>query len=63
MTTTNNERTIMSDDDKIRLQLQVDVINWSSEIEKLNIKIENVTKLTELINLVDDATKIKNDEK
>lgn len=49
----------MSDDDKIRLQLQVDVIFWFNEIKKLGVDIKNVTKLNELSQLVEEATKIK----
>lgn len=52
----------MSDDDKIRLQLQVDVIFWLSEIKKLGVNTKNVTKLNELSHLVEDATKIKTTE-
>lgn len=58
-TSTNTERTGMSDDDKIRLQLQVDVIFWFNEIKKLGVDTKNVTKLNELSQLVEEATKIK----
>lgn len=53
----------MSDDDKIRLQLQVDIISWSTEIEKLGIKRENIEKLADLIQLVEQSTKIKISDK
>uniref|UniRef100_A0A336KZD7 Conserved oligomeric Golgi complex subunit 2 n=1 Tax=Culicoides sonorensis TaxID=179676 RepID=A0A336KZD7_CULSO len=48
----------MSDDDKIRLQLQVDVIYWTNEIETFGITKSQVKKLVELIKFVEDATKI-----
>uniref|UniRef100_A0A336MWJ2 Conserved oligomeric Golgi complex subunit 2 n=1 Tax=Culicoides sonorensis TaxID=179676 RepID=A0A336MWJ2_CULSO len=48
----------MSDDDKIRLQLQVDVIYWTNEIETFGITKSQVKKLLELIKFVEDATKI-----
>ncbi|XP_063696542.1 conserved oligomeric Golgi complex subunit 2 [Culicoides brevitarsis] len=53
-----NERQGMSDDDKIRLQLQVDVIYWSREIEKFGIPQKKIPKLTELLKCVEEATKI-----
>ena len=53
------ERTVMSDDDKIRLQVQVDVIHYTNEIEIFQIGRSQVDKLPELIQLVEEATKIK----
>lgn len=53
----------MSDDDKIRLQLQIDVIFWSTTIGKMGINNSDIDKLTELLCLVEDATKIKIEEK
>lgn len=50
---------IMTDDDKIRLQLQVDVVYWAHAIESLGINVNNVEKLNDLINLVEGATKLK----
>lgn len=49
----------MSDDDKIRLQLHVDICAWCDEIEKLGLNRKSVDKLTELIQLVEESTKIK----
>lgn len=49
----------MSDDDKIRLQLHVDICAWCDEIEKLGIDRNSIDKLTELIQLVEESTKIK----
>lgn len=49
----------LSDDDKIRLQLHVDIIHWHQEIEKLDINRSSINKLNELISLAKDATKIR----
>uniref|UniRef100_A0A1L8DVS8 Conserved oligomeric Golgi complex subunit 2 n=1 Tax=Nyssomyia neivai TaxID=330878 RepID=A0A1L8DVS8_9DIPT len=56
------ERSGMTDDDKIRLQLQVDVIFWVAEIEKLGIKRSQIDRLPQLIRLVEDSTKIRTEE-
>lgn len=61
--TSSTDRQIMSDDDKIRLQLQVDVIHWTTEIDKFGIIRLDVEKLVDLTNLVEDATKIKISDK
>lgn len=53
----------MSDDDKIRLQLHVDICAWCDEIEKLGVNRSTVDKLNELIQLVQESTKIKIAEK
>lgn len=57
-TTAPNERQGMSDDDKIRLQLQIDVIHWTKEIENFGILQTKVSKLSELNKCVEYATKI-----
>lgn len=49
----------MSDDDKIRLQLHVDICAWCDEIEKLGVDRHSVDRLTELVQLVEESTKIK----
>lgn len=49
----------MSDDDKIRLQLHVDICTWCEEIEKLGIERKAINKLNELIKMVEECTKIK----
>lgn len=53
----------MSDDDKIRLQLHVDIVTWTAGIEKLGINRNQVDKLTILIGLVEESTKIRSLEK
>lgn len=53
----------MSDDDKIRLQLHVDITAWSNGIEKLGIDRKSIDKLNDLIQLVDGFTKAKIQEK
>jgi conserved oligomeric Golgi complex subunit 2 len=50
---------VMSDDDKIRLQLHVDVIHWTQEVEKFGLDRATVTKLPDLVRLVEEATKIR----
>lgn len=51
----------MSDDDKIRLQLHVDISTWTNEIEKLHVDRNSVDKLNELNELVESCTRIKID--
>lgn len=53
----------MSDDDKIRLQLNVDIYAWCDEIEKMGIHRNSIDKLPELIQLVEESTKIKVSDK
>lgn len=47
----------MTDDDKIRLQLQVDVLHWQEQIAILGIPTP--AKLTALLKLVEDFTKLR----
>lgn len=49
----------MTDDDKIRLQLQVDVIHWSDAILQLGVRQSQVDQLSDLINLVEESTKLR----
>lgn len=51
----------MSDDDKIRLQLHVDISTWTKEIEKMHVDRNSVDKLNELNELVQSCTRIKID--
>lgn len=53
----------MSDDDKIRLQLHVDICAWCDEIEKLGIERNAIDHLNDLVQLVEESTKIKVTEK
>lgn len=55
----NSSTSGMSDDDKIRLQLHVDVVSWCGGIEKMGINRQAINKLNELIQLVEGFTKIK----
>lgn len=59
----NASATGISDDDKIRLQLHVDICAWCDEIENLGIDRHSVDKLIELIQLVEESTKIKISDK
>ncbi|GAB0097420.1 Conserved oligomeric Golgi complex subunit 2 [Sergentomyia squamirostris] len=58
----STERSGMTDDDKIRLQLQVDVISWVGEIEKIGLKRNQIDKLEDLIRLVEESTRIRSEE-
>ncbi|XP_017141250.1 conserved oligomeric Golgi complex subunit 2 [Drosophila miranda] len=49
----------MSDDDKIRLQLRVDVTTWSQELSKLNFQATQFDQLLQLTNMVEDSIKLK----
>ena len=49
----------MSDDDKIRLQLQIDIMYYVKYIEGQQLKREEIDSLLTLINLIGDITKIK----
>ncbi|XP_039960205.1 conserved oligomeric Golgi complex subunit 2 [Bactrocera tryoni] len=51
--------TTMSDDDKIRLQLHVDVIAWTGELAKMGLMPSQVDDLLELNNIVEASTKLK----
>lgn len=53
------DRQSMSDDDKIRLQLQIDISFYVHYIERLELKKEEVDSLVTLVNLIDDITKVK----
>ncbi|XP_037946557.1 conserved oligomeric Golgi complex subunit 2-like, partial [Teleopsis dalmanni] len=49
----------MTDDDKIRLQLRVDVIGWTAELALLHFEPTDVEKLLELNNIVEESIKLK----
>lgn len=50
---------VMSDDDKIRVQLRVDVASWKQELSKLNFQANQIEKLVDLTNMVEDSIKLK----
>uniref|UniRef100_A0A182XWN0 Conserved oligomeric Golgi complex subunit 2 n=1 Tax=Anopheles stephensi TaxID=30069 RepID=A0A182XWN0_ANOST len=57
-TTNNTDRVATSDDDKIRLQLQVDVMHYVRFVEdQAKISRQDVNQLPQLIQLVEDAIK------
>lgn len=58
-TTSQSITSGISDDDKIRLQLHVDISFWTIEIEKLGINCNTVDMLNELNKLVENCTNIK----
>ncbi|KAL5284754.1 COG2 family protein [Megaselia abdita] len=47
----------VSDDDKIRIQLKVDVVSWTNEITKLQFQPSDIRKLLELNSFVDQFNK------
>lgn len=49
----------MTDDDKIRLQLQIDILAYVRFIEGQKITREEVDSLITLVNLIGDITKVK----
>jgi len=49
----------VSDDDKIRLQLRVDVAAWTLELSKLNFQPTQIEKLLELSKVVEESIKTK----
>lgn len=53
----------MSDDDKIRHQIHVDICAWCEEIEQLGLKRNDIDKLIELVGMVEESTKIKVSDK
>uniref|UniRef100_A0A182MU82 Conserved oligomeric Golgi complex subunit 2 n=1 Tax=Anopheles culicifacies TaxID=139723 RepID=A0A182MU82_9DIPT len=56
--TNNSDRLTPSDDDKIRLQLQVDVMHYVRFVEEqAHIARQDVNQLPQLIQLVEDASK------
>uniref|UniRef100_A0A1A9W2U1 Conserved oligomeric Golgi complex subunit 2 n=1 Tax=Glossina brevipalpis TaxID=37001 RepID=A0A1A9W2U1_9MUSC len=50
---------IMSDDDKIRLQLRVDVSAWMEELSKLGFMPNDIEKLLDLNDMVEESIKVK----
>ncbi|KAH8265248.1 hypothetical protein KR038_002316 [Drosophila bunnanda] len=50
---------VMSDDDKIRVQLRVDVTSWRQELAKLNFQASQIEKLSELTDMVEDSIKLR----
>lgn len=59
LNTSASDRHGLTDDDKIRLQLQVDIIYWATEIDKTGVALSDVEKLDDLKALVEESTKIK----
>lgn len=49
----------MSDDDKIRLQLRLDVAGWTTELSKLNFIPTQIEKLLDLNNMVEESIKVR----
>jgi conserved oligomeric Golgi complex subunit 2 len=58
-TANTNDKQLMSDDDKIRLQLQIDINFYAKSIEERKLKKNEVDSLETLVNLIGDITKVK----
>lgn len=58
-----DQRSAMSDDDKIRLQLHVDVTHWASSIELLGVRLQSVQRLEDLIALVLQSSPLRGIDK
>lgn len=52
-----NASSAMSDDDKIRLQLCVDVSSWTNSLAKLGFMPSDVTNLPSLNEVVEESVK------
>jgi len=57
--TSSSTNAVVSDDDKIRLQLRVDVAAWTLELSKLNFQPTQIEKLLELSKVVEESIKTK----
>lgn len=57
MSQQSNDNAGTTDGDKIRLQLNVDVIFYGKLIESVKINLQNVEKYTELSTMVTNAVK------
>lgn len=57
--TTATDKQLMSDDDKIRLQLQIDIMFYVGHIEGQQLKRDEIDSLVQLVNLIGDITKMK----
>lgn len=57
--TEQQQRLQMTDDNKIRQQLQVDVVHWAQAIGQLGVQRDSVDRLSELLALVEESTRIK----
>lgn len=57
--TASGDKQLMSDDDKIRLQLQIDILAYVRFIEGHHLKREEIDSLLTLVQLIGDITKVK----
>lgn len=53
----SGESTGITDGDKIRLQLNVDVVSYTTLAQSLRVNVNSVHKLTELSSMVKEAVK------
>ena len=60
-TSNNNQQsatsgnTVITDDDKIRLQLNIDINKWLNEIELMHLDKNKIMKLNDLLMLIDNS--------
>lgn len=59
LTSSSSDKQLMSDDDKIRLQLQIDILYYVGFVESQQLKREEIDSLVTLVNLIGDITKVK----
>lgn len=53
----SSDNTGITDGDKIRLQLNVDVVSYTTVVQSLHVNVNSVHKLTELSSMVKEAVK------
>lgn len=58
-TTSNSEKQQTTDDDKIRLQLQIDIRHYCKCIENYRLQRDEIDSLIELVNLISDISKMR----
>jgi hypothetical protein len=55
----SSQKQHITDDDKIRLQLQIDVRHYVTSIENYQLKREKIESLVELVNLTNDISRMR----
>lgn len=59
LTSSSSDKQLMTDDDKIRLQLQIDIMSYVGFVESQQLQREEIDSLVPLVNLIGDITKVK----
>jgi hypothetical protein len=55
----SEDKQMMSDDDKIRLQMQIDIMQYVKYVESHQLKRDEVNSLNTIVSLIGDITKMK----